>query len=328
MLPWVNDVIEWRPIWQDVSGSLPFDPARELNFIDQLRAGKFDTAVIFTSFSQSPYPPAMACYLAGIPVRVGQSKEFGGQALSIEVKPPEDSGHQVDRNLHLLTQAGVPVFGRQIELVLPEEAQRCADEMLRDACVDPMAPFLMVVPGASCPARRYDLKRMASVVELLSRLINWPIVIAGSARELEDFKPITALAAPGKVISLVGQTNITEYAAQVRRAALVIANNSSALHIAEAFTRPMVVLYSGTEHTTQWEPRFSEHRLLRRAVWCSPCYLFRCPYEMNCLDIKPEDVVDAVLELLDHVYPDLLSYPATQDATSPTFIDDARKSRE
>lgn len=300
-LPWVDDTLEWRPIWQDVSGSLPLDPQRELDLIHRLRQGNFDAAVIFTSFSQSPFPPAYACYLAGIPVRIGQSKEFGGNVLTLEVKPPADCGHQVDRNLHLIEQAGIPVAGRNMELVLPMEFNRRVDEILSTAGVDPMQPFILLAPGASCPARRYDPRRFARAAELLPGAAGLPLIITGSAREAETLHPIIANAQPGQVISLVGQTNLGEYAALVRRAALVLTNNSSALHIADAFNRPMVVLYSGTEYEDQWRPRFSRHRLLLRKTWCSPCFLFRCPYNMECQDIPPEEVVDACLDVLDAV---------------------------
>ncbi|MBX6313635.1 MAG: hypothetical protein IRY99_12065, partial [Isosphaeraceae bacterium] len=32
---------------------------------------------------------------------------------------------------------------------------------------------------------------------------------------------------------------------------------------------------------------------------CSPCHLFRCPYQMECLEIPPEEVVAEVLGLLE-----------------------------
>src|SRR5687768_9166097 len=65
LLAWVDDVIPWRSVWQDL-GHLPFDPARERELVGVLAARQFDAAIIFTSFSQSPHPPGYACYLAGI----------------------------------------------------------------------------------------------------------------------------------------------------------------------------------------------------------------------------------------------------------------------
>ena len=69
LTPWLDEVLVWRASWQDASGTHALDPARELALIAELRARDFDAAIVSTSFSQSAYPPAYACALAGIPVR-------------------------------------------------------------------------------------------------------------------------------------------------------------------------------------------------------------------------------------------------------------------
>ena len=75
------------------------------------------------------------------------------------------------------------------------------------------------------------------------------------------------------------------------------------MHLADAFARPQVVLYSGTELESQWEPRRSARRLLQVPTPCSPCHTFTCPFSMECLDIDPDVVVAAALELLRHPLP-------------------------
>lgn len=55
---------------------------RELALIELLSGSSFDAAIIFTKPGESPYPLAYICYLAGIPIRLGQSQEFGGSVLS------------------------------------------------------------------------------------------------------------------------------------------------------------------------------------------------------------------------------------------------------
>jgi ADP-heptose:LPS heptosyltransferase len=55
LLPWIDQILPWRALWQDL-GKLAFDPTREWKLIELLQARQFDAAIIFTSFSQSPYP--------------------------------------------------------------------------------------------------------------------------------------------------------------------------------------------------------------------------------------------------------------------------------
>ena len=102
LLPGIDQVLPWRSVWQDL-GHLAFDPAREFGFIQILQALRFDAAIIFTSFSQTPHVAAYACYLAGIPLRLGEPKDFGGSVLTDT--PPSPSPfetHQAERNLRLV----------------------------------------------------------------------------------------------------------------------------------------------------------------------------------------------------------------------------------
>lgn len=299
LLPWVDEAFTWRPVWQEISGRPAVDAAREYALVDALREKRFDAAFIFTSFSQSPHPPAYACYLAEIPIRIGQSKEFGGGLLTLASDPPPDSGHQVDRNLALLDAAGIPFSGRDLELALPPQTVEAAACILERAGVAPADPFIVLAPGASCSARRYPPERFAAAAKELADRVDVPLVIVGSAGEAETIAPVLAATDGHKIVSLVGNTTVPEFAAVIARASLVLANNSAALHIAEAFRRPLVLLYSGTEYESQWRPRRSPATLLRRPTVCSPCYRFECPFELECLDIPPQKVVEAALNSLD-----------------------------
>lgn len=81
-MPWVDDVLVYE-------GANNFKNSEcELALIAKLRQFAFDTSVIFTNPQQSPYPLAYICYLAGIPIRISQSQEFGGSVLSHCVKSP------------------------------------------------------------------------------------------------------------------------------------------------------------------------------------------------------------------------------------------------
>ncbi len=295
--PWLDAVLVRRVLWQDVHGALAHDPGRELALVDDVRARAFDAAFFLTSFSQSPLPPAYVCYLAGVPIRVGQATEHGGALLTHGVKPPPFETHQAERNLHLLASAGIAVAERHLELVIPAEDEARARALLEARGIAENERFALVVPGASAEARRYDPARFGAAAALLAARAELPVVVAGSERERETIRP--ALDAAGDaVVSLVGETSVPELAALTRRAALVLACNSLALHLADAFVRPLVVLYSGTDYEEQWRPRRSRARLLRLDTVCSPCFELTCPYGKECLAIEPAEVVAAALAVV------------------------------
>ncbi|MCU0547966.1 MAG: hypothetical protein MUC48_01340 [Leptolyngbya sp. Prado105] len=74
--------------------STPFD------LIEILRQRAFQAVLIFTQPHQSCYSLAYLCYLAGIPIRIGQSVEFAGGVLSTWIKPIAVPA--ADYHLHLL----------------------------------------------------------------------------------------------------------------------------------------------------------------------------------------------------------------------------------
>jgi ADP-heptose:LPS heptosyltransferase len=294
LVPSIDHVETVRAVWQDLGGRLPFDPAAELEFIARLRAGRYDAAIICTSFSQTPFAAGYAAYLAGIPVRIGQARDFGGSVLSHTVEPAADGVHQADRNLHLLDAVGVPVRDRDIRLRIPLDAGRAAAMLLDDAGIGDEP--VVVAPGASCAARRYDPTRYGVAARELARETGRDVVVVGTERE-QPLADAVVDACPSAV-SLAGRTTFPELAAVVARASLVLCGNSAAMHLADAFRRPVVALYSGTDRESEWGPRSAPARLLRIDTFCAPCRRFDCPYAMACLAIEPAVVVDAGRELL------------------------------
>lgn len=295
LLPWIDDVIVWRASWQDVGNRVSFDPARERKLIDLLASRNFDAALVFTSFSQTPHVPGYVCYLAGIPLRAGESKEFGGNALSTSLSGAPDELHQVERNLRLVESVGFRVLDRQLAVRIPEWARGRVDHLLRMARLDPSCPYILLHPGASATARRYPPERFGRVARLLTES-DRQVLVTGVEREHAVLTAV--LAEAPRAGRLIGGTELVEYAALVERAALVICNDSLPLHLADAVGTPEVVLFSGTDYEDQWRPRRTHARLLRRETSCYPCYRFECPIGLPCLDIPPLDVVDAVEKLL------------------------------
>jgi ADP-heptose:LPS heptosyltransferase len=294
LLPWVDDVITWRPIWQDL-GHLPFAPERELELVATLAARRFDAALIFSSFSQSPHPPGYVCYLAGIPLRAGESKEFGGRCLTDELRGAPNSMHQVERNLRLVEALGFVARDRRMVARVDEQARASVDDLLAGTGLDPKRSFVLLHPGASAQARRYPPERMGGVARLLGER-GHQVLVTGGAREGELLAAVLAEAPAAR--SPAGETSIEEYAALVARAALVICGNTLPLHLADALGTPVLALYSGTDLEEQWRPRFAPHRLLRKHTPCHPCYLFACPFDLACLDFSPQQVANAAEELI------------------------------
>ncbi len=294
LLPWVDNVIVWRSLWQDVGQRMPFDPAYELKLVNLLAKQNIDGALIFTSFKQTPHVAGYACYLAGISLRAGESKEFGGSTLTTELSGAPDDLHQVERNLRLVEHLGFTVRDRRMTVIIPESARIEAANLLASAGIDSGTPFILLHPGASAQARRYPAAQFGTLARLLTRR-GWEVVVTGTEREAALVEAVCERAP--KAHCLVGATSQPAFAALVERARLVICNDTLPMHLADAVQTPVVVLFSGTDLEEQWRPRVTRARLLRRPTSCHPCYLFECPIGLVCLDIPAEEVIETIEEL-------------------------------
>lgn len=296
LLPWVDDVLPWRVLWQDI-GKLDFDPVREWDLISKVRDRQFDAAIIFTSFSQTPHAAGFMCYLAGIPLRLGESKEWGGGVLSTEVKSAPDEIHQVERNLRLIESVGFGVSDRSLTIQIPDSARQSAKAMLLEHELSVDAPYILLNPWTSCQSRNYAWERFAVASRELAQITGWRVVVTGMSKDRDRSATILEALKP-LAIDLIGSTSLPELAALIADARLVLTNNTSTMHLADATRTPSVIMFAGTEYESQWKPRHAPTRLLRQPTVCSPCYSFTCPYNLECLDIPPEKVVAAGLELM------------------------------
>jgi ADP-heptose:LPS heptosyltransferase len=333
-------VLTVSPSWQqltapsDVVGAAAAVRA-ERELLDRLTAGRYDVMLVFTSFSQSPWPVTHLGLLAGIATRVVHSREFAGAVATHWVTPPPDTTHHVDRSLHLLASIGVPLQGRTPALRVPEAAYAEADALLTAALSGPSGPadetmpiraladttrvgvvaarpvraqpdaprFALLVPGASCPSRRYPAVRFGAAAAAIAAA-GLPVLVAGTAAEA-DLVDEVVHAAAGRPMDTAGSpvvralptTNLPVFTALVARAAVALTNNSGGLHLADAVGTPVVVTYAGTERLGDVAPRAVPSALLQVPVPCSPCRQLRCPFHLECLDVAPRRVAEAALRL-------------------------------
>lgn len=314
LLPWIDEVLVERVSWQQLPrpGAV-WDAEADRRLVDRLRDGRYDAAFVFTSFSQTPWPAAYACLLAGIPVRVGQAAEFGGAVLTHAVAPAATGTHQVERNLHLLEAAGIPVADRALEVRVPAEAHGDAAGLLLGAGVDPAGHYVVVAPGASAEARRYPVHRFEAAARAIVAGGAGPVtqvVLVGGPEDVDRLAPVGAVRG---VASLVGQTSIAQLAAVIAGAAGLVTSHSAPMHLADALGVPVVVAFSGTDLRSEWGPRRTPSVLLGHDVPCAPCRQLRCPFGLECLDVTPDEVVGALRRLVS-------SAAARVPAASPPAI--------
>jgi lipopolysaccharide heptosyltransferase II len=267
--------------------------------IDQLRDRRFDAAVVFTVYSQSPLPAALLCYLADIPLRLAHCHENPYQLLTGWVPDPEPAAeirHETRRQLDLVATVGARIGDERLSLRIPDPARAQARRHLRDRGLGLDRPWCVLHPGSTAASRRYPPELYAEVARRLVTEYGWSVVLTGSPGE-RDLTAGIAATAVVHVHDLTGVLDLPTLAAVIASAPVLITNNTGPGHVAAAVGTPVVSLYALTnpQHTPWQVPS----RVLSHDVPCRWCYRSICPEGHHaCLrQVPPEAVVAAALDL-------------------------------
>ena len=298
MLPGLADVLVYEAPWMKTEGDGP-PLEQDLDALMRLGSWGFESAVIFTVYSQSSLPAALMLRLAGIPQRAAHARENPYALLTnwLPEHGADDGGrHEVRRQLDLVGNLGCVPADERLRIDVPAGAFLTVDALLRECGIDTDRPWVLIHPGATAPSRRYPPELLGAAVRGLheSGVLS---VMAGGPGNLAVVGEVQA-AAGIELVSLAGLLDVPEMAALIQRAPLLLANNSGPVHIAAAMETPVVDLYALTnrQHTPWQVPS----RVLFEEVPCAPCYRSVCPEgHHRCLrGVTPERVTTAALELL------------------------------
>ena len=137
----------------------------------------------------------------------------------------------------------------------------------------------------------------ASLKDVVSSFENkQKVIILGQEQDRGFYKDI--LRQKG-VIDLVGKTNIWDVFYLLKEyASLLLGVDSSITHMASYLEVPVVCLFGPTSYERSY-PRSKYSVVLRKEeLDCLPCEVARCNRNNECMEIAPQDVIDAMNKIL------------------------------
>jgi ADP-heptose:LPS heptosyltransferase len=246
LLPGVDDILVWRCPWIEAAPDAVEHAAIDA-LVDELSAGAFHEAIIFTSFHQSALPTALVLRLAKVPRISAISEDYPGALLDVRHRiddaHPESDMPESERALSLVMAAGFP---------LPSQDDRrlaVRQPLPATASLTGTDPYVVVHPGASVPARAWPAQRAAETVATLAER-GVRVVVTGS----RDEKELTAAVAGVDAVDLGGRTTLAELAGVLAAARAVVVANTGPAHLAAAVGTPVVSLFAPTVPATRWAP--------------------------------------------------------------------------
>jgi heptosyltransferase-2 len=219
----------------------------------KLRPRRYDAALLLTN----SFSTALITRIAGIPRRIGYDRDARGLLLSERLRAPvrADGSFAAIPAVRYYLDAARAVVGASMpegsglmELATTPEEEASADRILAAAGVRQGERYVVLNPGGNNVAKRWPAERFGALADHLAATHGVRVVVNGSPAEGEV---LAAVAAAAKVpIADVSTHGITIGAlkAIVRRAALMVTNDTGPRHIAAAFGVPLVSMFGPTDH--------------------------------------------------------------------------------
>jgi len=201
--------------------------------------------------------------------------------------------HIVDRYMETVSSFGVKNDGRGLEYFIP------GNEHVKehDIPAAQLAGYIGMVIGGAHNTKKYPVHKWK---ELCTRL-DHPVILLGGPEDRDEGEKIAAVD-PVKIYNACGKFNLNESADLVRRAKMIITNDTGLMHVASAFKRPVISLWGNTVPEFGMYPYMANdlYDIMEvRKLWCRPCSKIgydRCPLgHFRCMErIGVEGVLERV----------------------------------
>jgi heptosyltransferase I len=235
--PYIDDIIlfdrkylsKW---WYNVHSFKAFK-----SLTKQLKKKQFDLVFDFQGLFRTGY----FSWVTGCERRFGMSgaREFAHLFYTDKISQGASEIHLVDYYLKMAIAAGAKQGEAEFKLPQNAGATEQIDKLLKSQGVNDK--YAVLVPGAAQPNKRWPIERFTELADKISSRFGMQIVATGSQAEREYIETIGK-----RVINLAGKTTIRELVPLMRKASLVVSNDTGPGHIAAAVGMPIVMIFGPT----------------------------------------------------------------------------------
>ncbi len=244
-------------------------------------------------------------WLTGSGRRVGfaNAREGSPYCYTQWVAVPTGSMHAVDRYLLVAEALGAarPTQPR-FDFIDRAEDRQAVEALLAAVGLATGAAWIAMNVSARWETKRWPPQHFAEAADRLADAQGLPIVFMGGPAERPETRAVMARMRT-KAVDLTGQTPVGLLPSLLRRAAVLVTNDSGPMHIAAAVGTPVVAMFGPTD-PVKTGPYGPGHVVLSNPVECRPCFRRECSraVTLECLTgVTSEHVVRAVQQQLGRV---------------------------
>ena len=218
---------------------------------------------------------------------------------------PRDHKHEVDYCLELAHAAGATIGpeDRIPHLYVDPKIRQEIEQLLQQEGIQADKPLIAChVSSNNGQSKRWPIPYWATLLDRLIQEDGVAVVLTGAPNDLPIVEDVMQRMRE-RPVNLAGKTSLTQLAALLQRADLLITGDSGPMHIAGAVGTPLIAIHGPTDPALSG-PVSPDATVLRSGIWCSPCYNATGPadcrfYTTQCMkNITPTQVRKVVHEKL------------------------------
>lgn len=296
--PELDEVLVWdRGAWKQLLKERKYlTLLREVKaFVRELRSRKFDLAVDMQGLLRS----GLMTFLSGAPTRIGLRPKEGSHLFMTKVvdrhRNKGDRAKVSSEYLFLAQELGLDTSEFRMEVSLSPKDRIFAAGWIQERLLE--GGYAVAIPFTTRPQKHWFEDRWAHLMDRVQEEFGLPTVVLGGPGDREALGRIQRMA-DTEILSQVGETSLTEAAAIIEGATLVVGVDTGLTHMGLAFDRPTVTIFGSNIPYT--EPPTNRGKVLVHWLECSPCKGNpTCNGDYTCLKlIHVEDVLGVAREVM------------------------------
>ncbi|MDD5477243.1 MAG: lipopolysaccharide heptosyltransferase II [Candidatus Omnitrophica bacterium] len=210
---------------------------------------------------------------------------------------PKKVKHMKDRHLFWAGFSDYPAGSKKHQAlnITPQDTSYI-ESILNEKKLTDYAKLIAVAPGSRSQIKCWDKQNFS---QLCSRLLkeNYGIVLVGDKVD----QPVCSYIhnSCSGVVDLCAKTTLGQLAVLLKKAKLLVSNDSAVMHLASYLNVPVVAIF-GPTNETKYAPWSENSVVVKKDIFCRPCEKAQCRFgTLACMAcIKPDEVFSQVKSVL------------------------------
>ncbi len=272
------------------------------SMISGIRTEKYDVCLDLQGLFRS----GIIARFSGAGKRAGFSNAREGAAYFYDIKiDPGKKPHAVDILFETLGLFGVePPQKPDFSFPISENAQSKVKTSLSVAGIG--GKYIVFHMGARWPTKMWPQLYWKELTNLIAEKTGMPIVFTGSKSDIFMVEKTVKKAAISekRAYNMAGKFSLPELAALLKNSALMVTVDSGPMHMAAAFSTPIVAIFGPTSPDKTGPRSNSAAEIVRAEMDCIPCLARKClladdARNAECMNmVKPSHVEGRIQKVL------------------------------